>query len=766
LSAAAISVPIARAIRLIRVHNAVAGVDVDPGDASGTVVATVLMKTELPSQWRAKGRSPSGVQGLEPVTFRFGRNYPVVPPQIRLRADFDRSHPHIQPGSADELPEPCLFAGSPRELLRLRGILGLVEQLADWLDKASTLDLIDPKQGWEPVRRDHVDDVIIANGDWLKNLATSRAGCSAFNARYTSFTDKSGSIYWLTIGEADRIPLGPSLSGNFTFKDLGDLRTGSGVALVAWSGNRPDGAPFLADKYMPETVSTIDNLLDRASVLSCRESLEPMLNLLQDRFAKSRMKVSVPLAVVMLARRPYDVIGSNSVYELCPYVVELNGKDNLSGQSSKVVRPAMHREDITETLLREASGDGARSRPPPWSLIGCGSVGSKIAMHMARAGRSPDRVVDRSNMLPHNYARHAVYPNSSVAKLGIVDAKASLLRSALSDLGGKVKAHDLDIVTHVLKTKSVGQIVSDGCFAIVNTTGSATVREVLGSAPLTGQRPPVVEACVLGTGAAGLMTVEGSGANPSTTDLICEAYLEIHRRSVIAEQVFKTEATEVAVGQGCSALTMPLRDSRLSLFSAAFSERFHRLQEQGLPTDGGLVLLGSIGADGLSQSWSETNVGARIVVKRGSSEIRISPDVHQTIVEEVARKPNSETGGIIYGRYCDVTGNFHVVGTLPAPPDSKFSAEEFVLGTHGLKPLLRDLVDGTGGALYPLGTWHNHLVPSGPSPKDMRTAGLLSGFQYFPLLMLIHTPTGYTHLAIETLSDVIEVPGPTMEIQE
>jgi len=101
-----------------------------------------------------------------------------------------------------------------------------------------------------------------------------------------------------------------------------------------------------------------------------------------------------------------------------------------------------------------------------------------------------------------------------------------------------------------------------------------------------------------------------------------------------------------------------------------------------------------------------------------------------------------------------VTGHFHVVGTLPAPPDSKFSKDEFVLGTEGLRPMLRDLIEGTGGALYPLGTWHNHLIPSGPSAKDMRTAILLSGLQYFPLLMLIHTPAGYVHLTAETLSAV------------
>ncbi|MEY9231009.1 hypothetical protein ABIF68_010333 [Bradyrhizobium japonicum] len=132
-------------------------------------------------------------------------------------------------------------------------------------------------------------------------------------------------------------------------------------------------------------------------------------------------------------------------------------------------------------------------------------------------------------------------------------------------------------------------------------------------------------------------------------------------------------------------------------------------------------------------------------------------DDDRVIREEVALRPGSETGGIIFGRYCDVTGHFHVVGTLPAPPDSKFSAEEFVLGTKGLKPMLRGLIEGTGGALYPLGTWHNHLIPSGPSPKDMRTAALLSGLQYFPLLMLIHTPSGYSHLSAETISDVVDL---------
>jgi hypothetical protein len=757
LAASPKSLAIARAIRLIKAHDAVVGVTAHQAGDSDEVVAIVEIKTEFPSDWRVAGKSPSGVRAIEPVSFRFGPRYPVLPPQIRMRADFDRSHPHIQPGSAEDLPEPCLFAGSPRELLRLRGILGLVEQLADWLDKAATLDLIDPKQGWEPVRRDHINDVLVADGGWLKGLAKNDAGCSAFTVRYLTIPDDDDSnLYWVTLRKSERVALGPQLSGDFTLKTVGNGRIGSGIALVAWSGKKPDGSVFVADRYMPETVVTVDGLLDRAQLLGCREYLEPMLTLLQQRFRHSRMKVSVPLAVVLLARRPYPVIGGGgSVYELCPYMVELQGKDDLSDSSPKIVRPAMHREDICDGLMRLASGDDESEKPAPWSLIGCGSVGSKLALHMARGGRGPTSIVDRGNMLPHNYARHGVYPAGASKTYGLIDSKTNLLKETLSDLGGVPKGHALDIVNEMLAKRSLDAVVDKGCFAVVNTTGSATVRETLGSAAHSGVRPRIVEACLLGAGSAGLMSVEGIGANPSTTDLICEAYLEIHRRPELAGQIFNTEAAEVAVGQGCSALTMPLRDSRLSLFAAAFGEKLYHLQKNGLPAESGLLLLGNVGADGLSQSWTETKIGPRIVVSGAGTEIRISPEVDRKITEEISRKPNSETGGIIFGRYCDVTGHFHVVGTLPAPPDSKFSKEEFVLGTQGLRPMLRDLIEGTGGALYPLGTWHNHLMPSGPSAKDMRTAILLSGLQYFPLLMLIHTPSGYVHLTAETISGVI-----------
>jgi hypothetical protein len=740
-----------RALRLIEAHGSVVGVDARPHDGTAAVAVTVNIKTELPNSWRKAAQSPSGVRAVEPISFLFRREYPIFAPSIFLRPDFDRSHPHIQPGDAGDLPEPCLVAGSPREVLRMRGILGLVEQLVEWLERAAYLRLIDPEQGWEPTRRDHIRDVVIAEGAWVTGMPTREGGCHAFEFGYFAGVAADGTAtYWATMSRSKPMAIREDYADTFMFKRGDGFRLGSGVALVAWSGKMPDGSPVVSSTYRPETVTTVEGLLARAEELGMRIFLEPKLGLLQARFLKAKMKVPIPLVVLLLARRPYPVVGTGSEIEICPYVVELSGGDSLSAGSGKPVRAAAHREDLSVPLIRRASGD-VNSSNSPWTLIGCGSVGSKIALHLARGGRGPSAIVDSGNMQPHNYARHGLYPNPSGTDYTFSTPKALLLGEVLSSLKQPAAVHTVDVVSHLVRTKSMAPLVDDATQVVVNTTGSASVREVLALPISANRRPRVAEACLLGLGQVGLLTLEGPDSNPSTVDLIAETYSAIHSRRKLRGKVFGRAAAEIAIGQGCSAATLALPDPRLSMIAAPIAGRLAEFQRNGLPTDG-RVLLGVIGDDEMSLEWTDLPIAARTILRVGASmEVRISPGVETTIDSEIALRPGSETGGILVGRYCDITDSFHVVGTLPAPPDSKFSAGEFVLGTEGLRPMLADLIEGSGGALYPLGTWHNHLVPSGPSLTDMGTAVLLSGMQFFPLLMLIKTPAGYEVLTVETL---------------
>ena len=52
---------------------------------------------------------------------------------------------------------PCVYDGPLEDLLHQEGdgLSEILNQLSEWLGKASIGDLIDSKQGWEPIRRDN-----------------------------------------------------------------------------------------------------------------------------------------------------------------------------------------------------------------------------------------------------------------------------------------------------------------------------------------------------------------------------------------------------------------------------------------------------------------------------------------------------------------------------------------------------------------------------------------------------------------------------------
>ena len=147
--------------------DTVGPVEISP---DGIYVASVPIRTNLPTAWRAAGKSPTGVQLVEQAVFQFPPDYPANPPRIYLRNDFNRSLPHIQPGDLEDPVEPCYLDGDPRELLYRQGIGAIVNQLVYWLERAAKDELIDREQGWEPIRRDSIDDYAVVEHSSLRQL--------------------------------------------------------------------------------------------------------------------------------------------------------------------------------------------------------------------------------------------------------------------------------------------------------------------------------------------------------------------------------------------------------------------------------------------------------------------------------------------------------------------------------------------------------------------------------------------------------------------
>lgn len=676
---ASIAPAVLRALRISAAHPAVRAVRVEGSQEDGSVWAELDIAQELPSAWRIAGVSPSGVRSIESVTISFPSDFPRGSPRAFLRADFDRTHPHLLPvpKSLGLPPQPCVVQAFPSELIQARGFSGYLDQLADWLDKAAMLQLNNPQQGWEPVRRNRLDDEIILDPDVIRELAVPSGECVVNATDYLRF-DLGDGKRMMRVALNPAVRVDPATAQCSETKISETAARGRGIALVV-SAPDSDGSPTVIDTAVPEDVETVEDLLHRAALYRCAQTLRAKLDHIAFRLDQGRFQ-ACPLPVIFLVRRPFALVGSTSSIEICPYLLDLKpGGDLLRGIGH--VRLCGVRDDISVSLLRRASGDPVEAGRPRWALLGCGSVGSKIAVHAARRGLGPTDMLDRATMAPHNYARHALLPEPDV-RGGAMAYKAQVLAHTL--LGFRQEPRIEIGSVEELCASPEGRAELSDCRLVVNTTGSSLLREVVSFREWEA-RPRFADAHLLGAGSVAYAAFEGVSGNPNLSDLAAESYRILAKDEALRRSVFSAEAQAIDIGQGCGALTFPMPDDRLSALAAGLAQTVcSTLGRDEAPTHGNLHV-GHILPDGLSQSWTSAEIEPRILVRSGAVEVRISPRVDSQIRAAIAARPGVETGGVIVGRYSQVGEAFQIVDLLPAPPDSVFSAERFVLGVQGLR---------------------------------------------------------------------------------
>ena len=477
----------------------------------------------------------------------------------------------------------------------------------------------------------------------------------------------------------------------------------------------------------------------------CGDELDTGLRWLEKCLSGWAAAGPFPMPVILLARRPFHLIGSTSPIELCPYIVEIRAPGLFDDGGATAVRAAAHRHTISRPLLAAMAGRTTTSERPRWTLVGAGSLGSKLALHLARAGNGPEVVVDRSGMSPHNAARHALVPATGDMQVLWMDAKARSLVQALCGLDQEATALVADAAAMAMDRKRAQSAWSKKSWAVVNATASLAVREAFGASEW--MRPRVVEASLFAGGRVGAITVEGPGRNPSTTDLIAEFYAMLQEEPELSSIVFDDNGAVArqGTGHGCGSLTMPMSDGRLSLSAAGMAEYLLGRQENGLPDKAGEVVIGRLSDDGLGVAWRAERIPAVTVIetKNGSPwRVHLHERALSKMQAEAGRWPDAETGGVLMGRLSEVSRVAHVVDVLNAPEDSERSAGEFILGTQGLRRRLQDYSTAVGWSLYSLGTWHSHLSQGGPSPTDRATARVVSLARLAPSIFVIMRPTG------------------------
>lgn len=713
------------------------------------VEATVIAKPDLPTQWMAQGRSPNGILASEAVTLLLPPTFPLRAPRIYLRPDFNRELPHLFPSPLDQPPTPCVYDGDLSELQIQRGFTAVLEQSVLWLENAALEQLVDPDQGWEPVRRDSLGDWLVAEADHLRSFVRSNGGCIVFRLNYVRWVADGTAHVYAEVVQSGPIQLSPETiarwCGSKESPEQDGTACGRSLAILVWPPKRSSKRPYVTDRYLPETVCDLASLKARAVEYGCSRQLDRALRTLDNCRRRHRVSRRQPIAVILVARRPIHLIGSESKLELCPYVVDMKNSPESPNKGGIVVRPAGHLEALGVGLLRNMSGYSAKSAAMPWTQLGAGSLGSKIAIHLARAGHAPHSVIDKALLRPHNFARHALLPPPESTAFSIEPQKSEALRAAIKGLGLTITAHSDDIVSATSNISSINRLLPDGHWAVVNSTASLQVRERLASIPISVRIPRVIETSLYARGEVGLLTVEGPKRNPDTADLALEAFHLMAEDPKLATRVFDDSGgmQRQQIGDGCGSMTMAMSDSRLSMMAAPMAEIVLQHQRSGLPDAGGRVYLGRTQDDGLGVLWQIEEIAPWHVLwvdQARSWQVRISDRAHSKIVAESARHPEVETGGVLMGAFSEASQTFRVTDVLQAPPDSIRERDRFVLGTSGLKSKLAEYVPKS---ILCLGTWHTHLSESGLSSQDLATAALVGEARVEPSVLLIRTPKAY-----------------------
>ena len=739
---------IQHAVAVLQRHSAVMSVG-QPQLVAGGVEVAVTVAVSLPSRFQAEGVMPNGIRAEEPCWLLFPASWPMRAPRPWLREDFPSDLPHINPHRPGQRVNPCLFEGSLDEVLHRFGLERIIDQLSDWLTKAASGQLINLQQGWEPTRRDSAPSTVVFSAEDAVAKVPSDGAILAVQGRYF----KHDEVLLAFVSETMEAAL-PSFSEEHrqhrTFQHaIGDLPFFFARCVDE------SGAPRVVSDYTPETVGDLESLLEKASSFGAKadEIQDYLKRYAQEKLLQGNWKQGVIAVVVLLVHRPAPLVGApGRSIEMLPYVVKFSGPP-FSPVSQ--AHPAFHSHRVSPALLSLASGLSVPANRPKIVMLGCGSLGSKVALHLGRAGLGNMAFVDNEAISPHNGARHALIPPRHMV---FNPNKVALMEEAFSQLGYEdCVSHPDDAAEVLLNDQKAEEVFGPGSALIVDTTASlhvaAAAAASLALTKVSSRR--LVQAGMYARGKVAYLFAEGVARAVTADDLRARLF-ELCRHDQLLRKLLGSDgsdATRIFVGDNCRSLTMPITDSKVSRTASLVGRQLECWLAGELPTLGQLCV-GLEDETGIGMSWVREELAPAVVLSPQDVHgwtVRVLASVANAIDTDAKHWGPSETGGAIIGHVLQSTRTIIVAGLIDAPPDSVRSPSTFTLGTQGLVSALKAANSQSLGHLHFLGTWHSHPMGGSHSGLDRETLGRIAGdAQGLPAVSLVWTPQGFV-VAVDQL---------------
>lgn len=373
------------------------------------------------------------------------------------------------------------------------------------------------------------------------------------------------------------------------------------------------------------------------------------------------------------------------------------------------------------------------------ALLGCGAIGSALALMLVRSGVQKLQVYDKSLVTPGILVRQQF----NRRQIGYGKASALSINAQAVNPDVDLSYVQKDILAVLKDEQSRAELLAAD--VIVDATASTTVAVAMEALFRNSdtRRPPLFTMALGHNADCAMMTMAAHPSVGMSIDLDRRTKLALAnsaRGRTVLDEFWPTDAKRRQLFRpepGCSDPTFRGSAADVQGLVARMANVAGKwLADAGSPTRSYAIDFSNLApAAGypkeLEFAWEADSL---LIDSRHGFQIRLSKTARSALLSWMRRServngPRTETGGILFGHAEDFLKILWIDEVSGPPADSLCSPVTFICGTAGVAEMNSEKMDRSRGSTHFIGMWHTHpLSVPNPSKTDLEAmAKLLSG---------------------------------------